>query len=135
MLTEDVLVRVFLYCFVAMTAHFVTSLGQTLFHRYLGHRRIGGKFAADHIHFHHGYYSDDHVVSVKYLDQERNNTPFFLVPVILVISLCYLFLRFDLFVLQLIVMSFSFYAHIYIDKQYHVTTSWLGRYSWFRRKQ
>jgi sterol desaturase/sphingolipid hydroxylase (fatty acid hydroxylase superfamily) len=32
-------------------------------------------------------------------------------------------------------MSLSFYAHVYVDKQYHVAGSWLGRLSWFRRRQ
>ena len=99
------------------------------------YRRKIRRFFDDHAHFHHGYYSGDHVVSENYLDQERNNTPFFLVPVILVISLSYLFLSLDLFIVQLTAMSISFYAHVYIDKQYHVARSWLGRFSWFRRKQ
>jgi hypothetical protein len=32
-------------------------------------------------------------------------------------------------------MSLSFCAHYYLDNQYHVAGSWLGRFSWFRRKQ
>jgi sterol desaturase/sphingolipid hydroxylase (fatty acid hydroxylase superfamily) len=135
MLAKNVLFNIFLYSFTALTSHFLISLGRTLFHRYLGHRRIGGKFAADHIHFHHGFYSDDHVASENYLDQERNNTPFFLIPVVIVVSLSCLFMPFDLLIIQLTAMSISFYAHDYIDRQYHVTTSWLGRYSWFRRRQ
>jgi sterol desaturase/sphingolipid hydroxylase (fatty acid hydroxylase superfamily) len=53
----------------------------------------------------------------------------------LVIGLSYLFLRLDLFVVQMAAMSLSFYGHVYIDKQYHVAGSWLSRFSWFRRKQ
>ena len=49
--------------------------------------------------------------------------------------LSYLFLRLDLFMVQLAAMSLSFYGHVYIDKQYHVAGSWLGRFSWFRRRQ
>jgi sterol desaturase/sphingolipid hydroxylase (fatty acid hydroxylase superfamily) len=135
MLTRDVLFAVLLYCFIATIAHFVVSLGQTLFHRYLGHCPLGGKFAVDHIHFHHGYYFGDHVTSKNYLDQEKNNTPFFLIPIVSVAILSYFLLPLDMFSLQLTAMSISFYAHIYIDKQYHVATPWLRRYSWFRRKQ
>jgi len=40
-----------------------------------------------------------------------------------------------LFVVQMAAMSLSFYGHVYVDKQYHVAGSWLGRFSWFRRKQ
>ena len=41
----------------------------------------------------------------------------------------------DLFIVQLIAMSISFFVHLYFDKHYHVTGSWLGRFAWFRRKQ
>jgi hypothetical protein len=34
-----------IYGFTAMTAHLLMSLGQTLFHRYLGHSRLGGRFS------------------------------------------------------------------------------------------
>ena len=128
-------IDVFLYCCTAMSAHFLMSLGQTLFHRYLGHRRLGGRFFKNHLQFHHGHYSGDHVVSTNYLDNGDNNTLFFLSPVALVVGLSYFFLRLDLFMVQLAAMSLSFYGHVYIDKQFHVAGSWLGRFSWFRRKQ
>ena len=73
--------------------------------------------------------------SEYYLNEEANNTPFFLIPVTLVISLGYLFLPLDLFIVQLTAMSISFYVHLYFDKHYHVAGSWLGRFAWFRRKQ
>ena len=135
MLTTDILFGVSLYCFTAMGAHFLMSLGQTSFHRYLGHRRLGGRFFKNHMQFHHAHYAGDHVVSTHYLDNGDNNTLFFLAPVALIVSLSYLFLRLDLFIVQLAAMSLSFYGHVYIDKQYHVAGSWLGRFSWFRRKQ
>ena len=135
MLTTDILFDGFSYFCTAMAAHLLMSLGQTLFHQYLGHRRIGGRFLKNHMLFHHTHYSGDHVVSAHYLDNGDNNTLFFLTPVALVIGLTYFFLRLDLFIVQLAAMSLSFYGHVYIDKQYHVAGSWLGRFSWFRRKQ
>src|SRR5712692_6074023 len=65
-----------LYGFTAMIAHFVMSLGQTLFHRYLGHSRLGRRFFKNHIQFHHTHYSGDHVVSTNYLDNGDNNSDF-----------------------------------------------------------
>ncbi len=124
-----------IYGFTAMIAHLSMSLGQTLFHRYLGHSRLGGRFFKNHIQFHHVHYAGDHVVSTHYLDNGDNNTLFFLFPVVLVIGLSYLFLRLDLLVVQFAVMSLSFCGHYYLDNQYHVAGSWLGRFSWFRRKQ
>ena len=73
---------------------------------YLGHRRVGGRFFRNHVQFHHAH-----------------------------VALSYFVLRLDLLVVQLAVMSLSFGGHYYIDNQYHVAESWLGRFSWFRRKQ
>src|ERR1700687_2071813 len=109
MLTKDVffevnipsLASVLLYVLTAMSTHFLIPLGQTLFHQYLGHHRLGGRVFKNHIQFHHANYSGDHVVSVHYLDGGDNNTLFFLAPVALVVSMSYLFLRLDLFVVQM----------------------------------
>jgi hypothetical protein len=128
-------IDIFLYIFTATSAHLVMSLGQTLFHWHLGHRSFGGIFFRNHVHFHHAHYSGDHIVSVHHGNNEGNNTPFFLIPTVLVVGLSYLFMRFDLFVVQLAAMSLSFYAHVYLDKQYHLAGSRLDRFSWFKRKQ
>ena len=128
-------IEIFLCSLTATTAHLLMSLGQTLFHRYLGHRGIGGRFYENHLYIHHRHYSGNHVVSENYLNEEANNTPFFLIPVTLVISLGYLVLPLDLLIVQLTTMSISFYVHLYFDKHYHVAGSWLGRFAWFRRKQ
>lgn len=74
-------------------------------------------------------------MSVHHAKNEGNNTPFFLIPTVLVIGLSYLVMRLDLFGVQLAAMALSFYAHVYIDNQYHLAGSWLDRFSWFRRKQ
>jgi len=127
--------NVLLYAFTAMVAHLIMSLGQTLFHRNLGHKRLGRRFFKNHIQFHHANYAGNHVVSTHYLDNGDNNTLFFVMPVAVVIGVSYWFLRFDLLMVQLAAMSLSFCAHYYLDNQYHVAGSWLGRFSWLRRKQ
>jgi len=123
------------YSVTALLAHLTISLGQTLFHRYLGHSRLGGRFFKNHIQFHHAQYAGDHVVSTRYVDDGDQNTLFFVMPIFLLVGLSYLLLRLDLVVIQLAVMSLSFCWHYYVDNQYHVAGSWLGRFSWFRRKQ
>ena len=65
-MTEAGAVSLLIYGFTAMMAHFSMSLGQTLFHRYLGHSRLGGRFFKNHIQFHHVHYAGDHVVSTHY---------------------------------------------------------------------
>jgi len=123
------------YCITAIGAHLMMSLGQTLFHRYLGHRRIGGRFFRNHIGFHHANYSEGHLVSDQRSGRDGNNTPFFLIPSVLVIGISYWLLPLNLLIFQVIAMSISFYAHVYLDQQYHIDKSWLGRFSWFVEKQ
>lgn len=123
------------YGLTVVIAHLTMSFGQTLFHRQLGHRRLGGRFCKNHLQFHHAYYSGDHVVSARHVGNEGNNTPYFLIPTFLVVGVSFFLLRFDLFLVQLVTMSLSFWGHVYLDKQYHVEGSWLCRFPWFRQKQ
>jgi sterol desaturase/sphingolipid hydroxylase (fatty acid hydroxylase superfamily) len=124
-----------LLCTTTAVAHFIMSFFQTFLHYRLGHRKLGGHFFRNHVFFHHAYYAKDHLVSARYLADEGNNTPFFLIPTIVVALLSYFVVPIDLFVALIVGMSASFYAHVYLDKQYHVAGSWLGRFAWFRRKQ
>lgn len=124
-----------LFLVVAVTTHLVISFAQTVMHYKLGHHLMGGKFFRNHINFHHTYYSKDHLVSRAYLGDEGNNTPFFLIPVFLIGACTYLVLPLDLFVVQGIACAASFYAHVFLDKEYHVEGSYLQRFAWFRCKQ
>jgi sterol desaturase/sphingolipid hydroxylase (fatty acid hydroxylase superfamily) len=124
-----------LYVLTAICAHLVVSSGQTLFHYGLGHHRIGGIFYRNHIRFHHTHYAKGHLVSPIYLGDEGNNTPYFLIPTILVAGGMFLVLPFDLFLVVIAASAASFYAHVYLDKEYHVEGSNLTRFACFRRKQ
>lgn len=119
----------------AIATHLVMSLGQTLMHAHLGHRPLSGRLFRNHIGFHHTYYARDHMVSRAYRDEEGNNTPFFLIPVLLVGAGMYFLLPFYLFAVLAITSAASFYAHMFLDKEYHVEGSRLARFAWFRRKQ
>ena len=50
----------------------------------LGHHRIGGIFYRNHIRFHHTHYAKGHLVSSIYRRNQGNNTPYFLIPTIVV---------------------------------------------------
>ena len=119
----------------AICTHLVVSISQTLFHYGLGHHRIGGIFYRNHIRFHHTYYAKGHLVSSTYRGDEGNNTPYFLIPTILVAGGMFLVIPFDLFLVVIAASAASFYAHVYLDKEYHVEGSRLSRFAWFRRKQ
>lgn len=124
-----------LFGLIAISTHLVVSGSQTLLHYSLGHHRIGGVFFRNHIRFHHTYYARGHLVSSKYRGEEGNNTPYFLIPTILVSGVMFLVLPFDLFLVVVAASAASFYAHVYFDKAYHVEGSKFARFAWFRRKQ
>jgi len=124
-----------LYVLTAIGAHLVVSSGQTLFHYGLGHHRIGGIFYRNHIRFHHAHYAEGHLVSAAHRRNEGNNTPYFLIPTILVAGAMFLVLPVDLFLVVTAASAASFCAHVYLDKQYHTEASSLSRFVWFRRKQ
>ncbi len=124
-----------LFVLTAIGTHLVVSSSQTLLHYSLGHHRFGGTFFQNHIRFHHTYYARGHLVSSTYRGEEGNNTPYFLIPTILVAGGMFLVLPLDLFLVVAAVSAASFYAHVYFDKEYHVEGSRLARFAWFRRKQ
>jgi sterol desaturase/sphingolipid hydroxylase (fatty acid hydroxylase superfamily) len=66
---------------------------------------------------------------------EGNNTPYFLIPAIVVSAGMFLVLPFNLFLVVTGASVASFCAHIYLDKKYHAEESCLARFAWFRRKQ
>lgn len=124
-----------LFALIAMGTHLVVSGSQTLFHYSLGHHRLGGAFFRNHIRFHHTYYARGHLVSSTYRGDEGNNTPYFLVPIILVVALMFFVLPIALFLVVAAAGAGSFYAHVYFDKAYHMQELKLARFAWFRRKQ
>ena len=124
-----------MFVLTAIGTHLVVSSTQTLFHYGLGHHRIGGIFYRNHIRFHHAHYAKGHLVSSTHRHNEGNNTPYFLIPTILVAGAMYLVLPLDLFVVVTAASAASFCAHVYLDRQYHAEGPKLARFAWFRRKQ
>jgi sterol desaturase/sphingolipid hydroxylase (fatty acid hydroxylase superfamily) len=130
-----ILLDIPLFLVTAIVTHLAVSFAQTFMHYRLAHRPLGGTFFRNHINFHHTYYSRDHLVSRTYRGDEGNNTPYFIIPVLLAGIGSYFLLPFDLFAVQALACAASFYAHVFFDKEYHVEKSWLRRFAWFRRKQ
>ena len=132
---SPLILKLSLFLMTAVATHLIMSFGQTLLHYKVAHRPIGGKLFRNHINFHHTHYAGDHLVSLTYLGDEGNITPYFFIPVFLVGGGAYFLLPLNLFVVMVIASAASFYAHVFFDKEYHVEGSWLQRFAWFRRKQ
>jgi hypothetical protein len=127
--------KLMLLLLTAVVTHLLISFSQTVMHYGFGHRRLGGIFFRNHIHFHHVHYSKDHLVSLVHIKNDGNNTPFFLIPVALMLSSAYFIFPLEVFLIQIITAIASFSAHVYLDNQYHIVGSPLLRFAWFRRKQ
>jgi hypothetical protein len=127
--------EVLLLAGTAICTHLVMSGGQTLLHYGLGHRRLGGTLYRNHIRFHHTYYARGHLASPTYRGEEGNNTPYFLIPTLLVGGALFFVLPLPLFLVMASVSAASFYAHVVLDREYHVENSRLERFAWFRRKR
>ena len=132
---SPLILKLSLFLMTALATHLVMSFGQTLIHYKVAHHPMGGKFFRNHINFHHTHYSDGHLVSLTYLGDEGNTTPYFFIPVFLAGACTYLVLPVDLFIVQVVACAASFYAHVFFDKEYHSERSRLLPFAWFRRKQ
>jgi sterol desaturase/sphingolipid hydroxylase (fatty acid hydroxylase superfamily) len=118
-----------------VATHLTISCSQTLLHYWLGHRRLGGLFFRNHINFHHTYYARGHLASADYHGDDGNNTPFFLIPTMLVGTVVFFLLPLGLFLAMAVTAAVSFGAHVYFDKAYHIEGSMLERFAWFRSMQ
>ena len=85
--------------------------------------------------FSNKHYANGHLVSSIHRRNDGNNTPYFLIPTILVAGSMFLALPFDLFLVVTAASAASFCLHVYLDRQYHAEGSILARFAWFRRKQ
>src|SRR5258708_29315471 len=86
----------------AVVTHLFISLSQTVMHYGLGHRRLGGLFFRNHLHYHQVHYLKDHLVSPVHIKKDRNNTPFFLIPVAFIIASSYFIFPLSVFTIPII---------------------------------
>jgi sterol desaturase/sphingolipid hydroxylase (fatty acid hydroxylase superfamily) len=129
------LLQALLLVLTAVSTHLVMSCSQTLLHYGLGHCRLGGVLYRNHIKFHHTYYATDHLASATYRGEDGNNTPYFLIPTLLVGCALFFVLPWPIFAVMVLASATSFYAHVVLDREYHVENSRLERFAWFRRKR
>jgi sterol desaturase/sphingolipid hydroxylase (fatty acid hydroxylase superfamily) len=129
------LIELPLFTLAIVSTHLTVSCGQTLMHYWLGHRRIGGGLFRNHINFHHSHYARGHLASAVPEGNQGNNTPYFLIPVLVAAAVVFFVLPRGLFFAVLLAAAMSFYAHVHLDKAYHVEGSYLERFAWFRRKR
>ncbi len=132
---SPLVLKLSLFLVTAVATHLVMSFGQTLIHYKVAHHPMGGKIYRNHLDFHHTHYSEDHLVSGTYLGDEGNTTPYFFIPLLLVVGCAYFLLPLSFFAVIVVASAASFYAHTFFDKEYHSERSRLQQFAWFKRKQ
>src|ERR1700682_3491894 len=106
-----------IFVLTVICTHLMISCSQTLMHYWLGHRPLGGILFRNHINFHHTYYARGHLASATYRGAEGNNTPYFLIPTILIGTALFFALPFGVILVMALASAASFYAHVYLDKE------------------
>jgi cytochrome P450 len=123
-----------MYAVVAVATYGFTAWMQAFFHQRFGHRPAGRWLFRNHVRFHHTIYRRM-LTTPRYLDEERSNTAFYVLPIATASAIAYLLLPGDMFVVVAASMIATYLAHIYVHVQFHITNSWLERFHWFLRLQ
>ncbi len=129
------LLEILLFALTMACTHLVMSFGQTLMHYRLGHRRLGGFLFRSHINFHHVHYARGHLATTTHKGKGGNVTPYFVIPVFLVVAAVFSLMPRSLFIAVALAAGASFFAHVLFDRAYHTEGSYLERFAWYRRKR
>ena len=127
--------RIIGYVVTVLITHFFTTLLQTFLHSLLGHKKWGRAIYTTHVYCHHAHYSRGRMVSERYIPDKKNAAPTYLLPVALIACIAYRLLPLDFFLVHIAYTIFSYLAHEYLHRQFHLKKSWLGDFAWFRKRQ
>lgn len=123
------------YLAMILLSHYIASFVQISFHYLVGHRALGGLLNQRHVFEHHGICSEHALLSKTYSDEEKDASRFYIIPAVFVVSLAYLILPLDLFVVHVLSLATSSAAHVYLHIQYHLKNPLLKRFGWFQQKR
>ena len=127
--------NVVLFVCVAAATYYAMAIIQTVLHRSHGHRaRIRRVFRA-HALGHHGIYNRRNLRTREFVDSDSHALNFYGVP-IFVSALAFWLLAGPLLTCaHLVGVLFTFRWHMFLHKHYHLESTPLQRFAWFRRKR
>ncbi len=123
------------FVLVASITFGIGTLIQAALHIVFGHQRLGGPLYRNHLMFHHAQYSRGVITTPRYLDEERTNTPFYLVPVFGIVFLGYRLLPPSLFLGCAVGALVAYAVQVYVHVQFHLVASPLQRFHGFLQLQ
>jgi len=113
----------------------IVALMQAVLHRTLAHRPRGKVIFRNHVTCHHRHYRGERLLSERYIEDDLNLTPWFLMPCATMVAAAWVVLPLSLFVVHVMALATAFAAHVYLHTRFHLENTWLLRFEWFRRKR
>ena len=123
------------YSMTIVASHYLMSFLQSVLHRALGHWPGAGKLYRIHVYSHHGIYSADNLVMDKYSADEESVTHYYYLPVAVIEVIAFLALPLGMFITHVVAILSSYWAHLYVHEQFHLSKTWLARFAWFKRQR
>lgn len=127
--------RLVTYFLVALTTHYFASFIQIVCHRLFGHTRRIDKLFQVHTNGHHAKYPPTQLRSSVWIPNEEHITWYYAIAFAPFLVLCYAIAPSDVFMVFVLSLLASTGLHIYLHRQYHLQTTSLTRFTWFRKKQ
>jgi len=126
---------VLIFIGVAIASYYVMSFVQTWLHRDFGHRRRIDRVFAAHAIGHHGLYNRDNLQTETFEDCESHALNYYGIPIVAVALLAYWAGGVLVMSANLIGVFATFRWHLYLHEHYHLKSTYLERYAWFRNKR
>jgi hypothetical protein len=123
------------YSMTIVASHYLASFLQATLHRVFGHWPGAGKLYQTHVYSHHGIYSGENLIAEKYNDEEKSVTHYYFVPVAVLEVFAFLALPLGIFITHVVAILSSYWAHLYVHEQFHLSKTRLARFAWFKRKR
>lgn len=108
------------------------SCAQALLHRWIGHGGLIGSIRESHIRSHHSIFKGRRFDAATYTGEERSVSHTFAPVAAAIGMLSYWLLPIELAFASLLSLLVTYGAHVYLHEHFHLTGSWLLRFSWFR---
>ncbi len=120
---------------VTLGTYYVTTLVQTVFHRWFGHHRRLDAVYENHVAGHHRDYPASRLMADDWIVAERHVMWYYALPLLPLSVLAAWALPWPLFTLHVAALAFTIWWHLYLHMHYHLNSTPWARFRWFREKR
>jgi hypothetical protein len=116
-------------------SYYLTTLVQTVFHRWFGHHRRLAAIYEHHANGHHRDYPARRLTTNTWIAAERHVLWYYTLPLAPVVALAAVLLPWPLFAVHVSTLALTIWWHLHLHKHYHLNGTPWARFAWFRRKR